>query len=93
MGRTLPTFTERADALFHEWRPFRRALRREDQEVFDTLLSDVRRHAQAGAVLSPLDPWPILLLSMLIEERKARLSLLQQVERLEKERISDGRLS
>lgn len=90
MGRTLPTFTERADALFLEWSPFRRALRREDQEVFDTLLSDVRRHAQAGTALSPLDPWPVLLLSMLIEERKGRLSLLRQVERLEKEKIRDA---
>jgi hypothetical protein len=56
VGRTLPTFTERTDALFLEWKPFRRALRREDQEILDALFSEVRLHAQAGAALSPVEP-------------------------------------
>jgi hypothetical protein len=82
VGRTLPTFTERTDALFLEWRPFRRALRLEDQEILDALFSEVRLHAQAGAALSPVEPWPAVLLAMLIEERKARLALAQKVAQI-----------
>lgn len=82
MGRTLPTFTERTDALFLEWKPFRRALRREDQEILDALFSEVRLHAQAGAALSPVEPWPTVLLAMLIEERKARLVLEQKIAQI-----------
>ena len=83
MGRTLPTFTMAVDQTMAEWSQFRRALRREDQRIFDSLFSDARFHAQAGAFLSPVDPVPVMILCMLLEERRERLSLERRLRELE----------
>ena len=83
MGRTLETFTQKVDRLRIEWGLFRRALRREDQLLLDELFDHARRHAQAGAYASPADPFPAILLSMLMEERKSRIALEEKVRALE----------
>ena len=83
MGRTLETFTQKIDRVRNEWGLFRRALRREDQLLLDTLFDHARLHAQAGAYASPPDPFPAILLSMLIEERKIRIALEERVRALE----------
>ena len=75
MGRTLATFTMQIDRVLGEWAKFKRALRKEDQEVFDKLFAHARYHAQAGAYLAPTDAFSAMLLSMLLEEQKARLLL------------------
>jgi hypothetical protein len=66
-----------------EWGKFKRALRKEDQEILDSLFSNARYHAQAGAYLAPVDPFSAMLLSMLLEERKARLALEKRIRALE----------
>lgn len=83
MGRTLDTFTMKIDQTRILWNLFRRALRREDQTVFDSLFESVRPHAQAGAYFSPADPFPVMLLCMLLEERKARIALEARIRELE----------
>ena len=44
MGRTLPTFNLWLGQEIESWRPYRRALRREDQESFDRLFSFAKLH-------------------------------------------------
>jgi hypothetical protein len=83
MGRTLPTFTMLVDQALDEWSKFKRALRKEDQAIFESLFANARYHAQAGAYLAPTDPFSAMLVSMLIEERKARLALEQRLHELE----------
>lgn len=83
MGRTLATFTMQVNRALEEWGKFRRALRKEDQAVLDGLFADARYHAQAGAYLAPLDPFAAMLLSMILEERKARLGLEKRLNALE----------
>ncbi len=83
MGRTLPTFTMAVEQTMAEWSIFRKALRRDDQMIFDSLFADARFHAQAGAVLSPLEPFPVMLLCMLLEERRERLTLERRIQELE----------
>lgn len=75
MGRTLSTFTMQIDQALGEWAKFKRALRKEDREVFDKLFTHARYHAQAGAYLAPTDAFSAMLLCMLLEERKAHLLL------------------
>jgi hypothetical protein len=87
MGRTLDTFTTKIDQTHSEWRLFRRALRREDQILFDALFESPRRHAQAGAYLSPVDPLPVILMCMLLEERKARIALDERLHDLEQRQL------
>ncbi len=83
MGRTLATFTMQVNQALDEWGKFKRALRKEDQSVLEGLFSDARYHAQAGAYLAPTDPFSAMLLSMLLEERKARLALEKRLHELE----------
>ncbi len=83
MGRTLDTFTMKIDQTRILWNLFRRALRREDQIVFDSLFESVRPHAQAGAYFSSADPFPVMLLCMLLEERKSRIALEARIRELE----------
>jgi len=85
MGRTLATFTMQVNQALDEWAKFKRALRKEDQAVLEALFADARYHAQAGAYLAPTDPFSAMLLSMLLEERKARLALEKRFHGLEAE--------
>ena len=63
-----------------EWKKFRRALRKEDQEVFDQLFEKARLHAEAGG--SAGSPWPFetILISMLLEQEKALGELREKIE-------------
>lgn len=58
------------EALFA---PYRRALRKEDQERLDRLFNMARRQTAAGVMQSDPDPFRTIALSMLLE-------LLRQVE-------------
>lgn len=70
MGRTLDTFTQLIDRKKSELKSFRRALRKEDQKIFDELFAGARYHAPAGAMSGDPVPFEIMLLSMLIEQQK-----------------------
>ena len=83
MGRTLPSFMQVIQSEQNAWSKFRRALRREDQAVFDTLFAAARYHAPACAYTSHPVPFEAMLLSMLIEERKIILQLEARLEDLE----------
>jgi hypothetical protein len=52
------------------WRPFRRALSKEDQEAFDRLFDRAKMHTSAGVYMSC--PWPMdtILVSFLLEHGK-----------------------
>ncbi|MEK7474480.1 MAG: hypothetical protein AAB152_02495 [Candidatus Coatesbacteria bacterium] len=83
MGRTLPSAMQVFDGEASRWAKFRRALRREDQEIFDELFLTARRHVSAMAYESSAIPMEAVLLSMLIEECRAVHRLRDQVRRLE----------
>ncbi|HXF06233.1 MAG TPA: hypothetical protein VNM72_12585 [Blastocatellia bacterium] len=76
MGRTVLPYSAVLEAEYGRWKNFRRALRREDQQLLDDLFELARRHVQAGANSSmPIAFHPILM-SMLLE-------LLRLIRRLE----------
>ena len=49
MDRTDLPFNQIHEQEIQEWNKFRRALRKEDQEVFDQLFEKARLHVEAGA--------------------------------------------
>ena len=53
------------------WKKFQRALRKEDQQIFDQLFEKTRLCVEAGACAPR--PWPFetILISMLLEQEKA----------------------
>ena len=61
---------------------FRRALRREDQVVFDDLFVAAYRHRAAAGYAGHLLPFETFLLSMQIEDHKEVMHLRREVETL-----------
>ena len=75
MGRTLPPFSQLIEQERRAWAPFRRALRKADQTVFDRLFDCAKLHVQAGAYLSRPWPFEVVAMAILLEHHK----LLEQV--------------
>ena len=80
MGRTVLTATQLIQKIQAEhWGKFRRALRREDQEILDRLFDRAQYHAQAMAYASMPVPMEPILVSMLIELQRDLMTLQKQL--------------
>ncbi len=82
MGRTVLPFTQELYREEESWKPFRRALRREDRELFDELFAAARYHTAACTCSGRAIPFEAILMSILIEERRAVRDLYRQMEEL-----------
>jgi hypothetical protein len=76
-------FNQILEQEIQEWRKFRWALRKEDQQVFDQLFEKARLHVEAGG--NAARPWPFetILISMLLEQEKEMDELRGKIERYE----------
>ena len=81
MGRTVLPFSQVLEREYEEWKKFRRALRKEDQEAFDRLFDRAKLHVQAAAYTS--HPWPLesILLSVCLEHEKLLMDILEKLKR------------
>ena len=75
MERTVLPFSQVLDQEVQEWKKFRRALRKEDQQFLDQLFEKAMLHVEAGDSVSR--PWPFetILISILLEHEKALAEL------------------
>lgn len=71
MGRTTQTMTQLVTQEEAYWAPFRRALRKEDQEIFDRLFAAARHHTAPAHYASHATPFDSMLLAMVLETMKA----------------------
>jgi len=85
MGNVTPTITDILHSEEANLARFRRALRREDQIVFDDLFAAAYKHRAAAAYTGHLLPFETFLLAMQIEEHKEVMRLRAQVENLQDE--------
>jgi len=76
MGRTIATFHQLIEQTQARFAPYRRALRREDQQVFDELFARVKYYAASGSMEAGWEPLDAIFLSMLLEQQK-RLRALE----------------
>jgi hypothetical protein len=78
VGKTLPPFSQLIEAERRRWAPFRRALPKQDQVIFDRLFDCAKLHVQAGVYLSR--PWlfEVVVMTILLEQEK-------QIEAIERE--------
>jgi hypothetical protein len=76
MGKTLPPFSHLIEYERRRWAPFKRALPKADQAIFDRLFDCAKLHIQAGVMVSR--PWPIetIVMAIFLEQQK-------QLERLD----------
>jgi hypothetical protein len=70
MGKTLPPFSQLIEAERRRWAPFKRALPKEDQALFDRLFDCAKLHVQAGVMVSR--PWPFetIVVAIMLEQHK-----------------------
>jgi len=80
MGRTVLPFSQVLAREYEEWKKFRRALRKEDQEAFDRLFDRAKLHVHAAAYIS--HPWPMesILLSICLEHEKLLAEILDKLK-------------
>jgi hypothetical protein len=84
MGRTVLPFTQELYREEESWRSFRRALRREDRDLFDALFAAARYHTAACTCAGRVVPFDAILMSILIEERRSVRDLSRRLEELER---------
>ena len=82
MGRTVLSFTQELYREEESWKGFRRALRREDRELFDELFAAARYHTAACSCSGRAVPFEAILMSILLEERRAVRELSARVAAL-----------
>lgn len=82
MGNVTPTITDLLHREEASLAKFRRALRREDQLVFDDLFVAAYKHRAAASYAGHLLPFETFLLAMQIEDHREVLYLRREVESL-----------
>ena len=70
MGRTTPTATMLIQYEQQSWSNFRKALRKEDQDIFDEMFTNAHKHLPSISFQARPIPFESILLSMLIEQTK-----------------------
>ncbi len=84
MGRTVLSFTQELYREEETWKSFRRALRREDRAIVDELFAAARYHTAACACAGRAVPFEAILMSILVEERRAARELARRIGELER---------
>jgi hypothetical protein len=80
VGRTVLSFTQKILALESDWSKFRRALRREDQEILDDLFDFAKYHSASSSYFSTPSPIEPVFMAMLIELMKEIKKLRSELE-------------
>jgi hypothetical protein len=72
MGKTLPPFSFLIEQERRRWMPFKKALPKADQPLFDRLFDCAKLHIQAGVMVAR--PWPFetIVMAILLEQQKLR---------------------
>jgi hypothetical protein len=83
MGRTVPSFRPALEHEIASWKDFKRALRSEEQKIFNKLMNYARIHADAGSLCPRPMLSEVLFLSFAVEQEKKIEMLEKKVKELE----------
>ncbi len=84
MGRTVPSFRPALEHEIDSWKDFKRALRPEEQKIFNKLMNFARIHADAGSMSARPMLSEVLFISFAVEQEKKIEVLEEKVKELEK---------
>ncbi|MFW9988706.1 MAG: hypothetical protein ACFFC3_08635 [Candidatus Odinarchaeota archaeon] len=84
MGRTVPSFRPALEHEIESWKDFKRALRPEEQKIFDNLMNFARIHADAGSMSARPLLSDVLFISFAVEQEKKIEILEDKMKELEK---------
>ncbi len=83
MGRTVPSFRPALEHEIESWKDFKRALRPDEQKIFDKLMNFARIHADAGSMSARPMLSEVLFISFAVEQEKKIEMLEEKVKELE----------
>ena len=83
MGRTVPSFRPALEHEIESWKDFKRALRPDEQRIFDKLMNFARIHADAGSMSARPMLSEVLFISFAVEQEKKIEMLEEKVKELE----------
>ncbi|MHA2392488.1 MAG: hypothetical protein ACXAEX_11145 [Promethearchaeota archaeon] len=83
MGRTVPSFRPALEHEIESWKNFKRALRPDEQKIFNKLMNYARIHADAGSMSARPMLSEILFISFAVEQEKRIEMLEEKIEELE----------
>ncbi|MBY8981902.1 MAG: hypothetical protein KGD57_03075 [Candidatus Lokiarchaeota archaeon] len=83
MGRTVPSFRPALEHEIESWKDFKRALRPEDQKIFDKLMNFVRIHADAGSFSARPMLSEVFFMCFALEQNKKIEELMNRINDLE----------
>ncbi len=90
MGRTVPSYRDVIDDEISTLKKYRAALRKEDQELFDEMMSFAKYHISASSYSSRLNPFESIVLNIILEQQRQIRELLGN-EKLAVRRAIAGR--
>ena len=82
MGRTLPTFNTYLQDEIDAWRPFRRALRKEDKEAFDRLFTRARMMTAEATASARAVPFDAIVMAILLGQEKELERMQGEIDEL-----------
>jgi len=88
MGRTVPSFRPALEHEIESWKDFKRALRPDDQRIFNKLMIFARIHADAGSLSARPMLSEILFMSFAVEQEK-KIELLEKKLKELNEKLKD----
>jgi len=80
MGRTVLPFSHVLESERERWKPFRRALGKEDREAFDRFFDRAKFHTSAGVYMAHSWPMETILLSICLEHGKVIEEILNKLK-------------
>jgi hypothetical protein len=83
LGRTVPSFRPALEHEIESWKNFKRALRPEEQKIFNKLMNYARIHADAGSMSARPMLSEVLFISFAVEQEKKIEMLEEKIRELE----------
>jgi hypothetical protein len=90
MGRTVPSYRDVIDDELQTLKKYRSALRKEDQELFDEMMSYAKFHISASSYSSRLNPFESIILNILLEQQR-QIRDLMGGEKLAMRKVLQGK--
>lgn len=77
MGRSSLTYRQRLESEINKWADFRRALLRDEREIFDKMIDGAFRYVHAGTMAPEQEAFKIFIISILMNH-EYRIMLLER---------------
>lgn len=85
MGRTNATYRNHLDNFINGFKPFRKALRKENKEYLDMLWEKAHRYSSAAAYMNSSKPGLPAMMSIMLGLQRQVEEVKQRLEELEQE--------